>query len=90
MQKKDPKTTALIFQKGKIICLGAHDEETSRRAARLYASDIKSLGYRVVFRNFQIINIVATCEVKFWVKLIRLNVDLANRLSKIHQAQRVC
>ena len=90
MRKKDPKTAALIFQTGKIICLGAHDEESSRRAARLYASNIYSLGYRAVFRNFQIINIVATCDVNFWVKLSQLNADLANRLSKIHQEQRVC
>ena len=90
MRKKNPKTAALIFQTGKIICLGAHDEESSRRAARLYASNIYSLGYRAVFRNFQIINIVATCDVNFWVKLSQLNADLANRLSKIHQEQRVC
>ena len=44
----------------------------------------------VVFKNFKIINIVATCDVKFHVKLSRLNAKLAYELSKINLEQNVC
>jgi transcription initiation factor TFIID TATA-box-binding protein len=33
MRLREPKTTALIFASGKIICLGAKSEESSKIAA---------------------------------------------------------
>ena len=91
MRKKNPKTAALIFQTGKVICLGAQDEETSKKAAKLYARDIRdNLIINVVFKNFKIINIVATCDVKFHVKLSRLNAKLAYELSKKNLEENVC
>ena len=58
MRKKNPKTSALIFRTGKIICTGAQDEETSKKAGKLYARDIKkNLEINVKFKNFKIINI---------------------------------
>jgi transcription initiation factor TFIID TATA-box-binding protein len=91
MRKKNPKTAALIFQTGKVICLGAQDEEASKKAAKLYARDIRdNLVINVVFKNFKIINIVATCDVKFHVKLSRLNAKLAYELSKKNLEENVC
>jgi len=37
MRIKEPKTTALIFSSGKIVCTGARTEEESRQASRIYA-----------------------------------------------------
>jgi transcription initiation factor TFIID TATA-box-binding protein len=37
MRLRDPKTTALVFSSGKMVCTGAKDEEKSRIAARKYA-----------------------------------------------------
>jgi transcription initiation factor TFIID TATA-box-binding protein len=34
MRIRDPKTTALIFASGKMVCTGAKSEEKSRLAAR--------------------------------------------------------
>ena len=34
MRIRDPKTTALIFASGKMVCTGAKSEEDSRMAAR--------------------------------------------------------
>ena len=56
MRLRDPKTTALIFASGKMVCTGAKDEEKSKLAARTYAKIIKKLGYadQVQFKDFKI------------------------------------
>ncbi|CAN6696810.1 unnamed protein product [Malus baccata var. baccata] len=48
MRIREPKTTALIFASGKMVCTGAKSEEQSRLAAR---------------KDFKIQNIVGSCEV---------------------------
>lgn len=69
MRIKEPKTTALIFASGKMVCTGARSEEDSRKAARQYAKIIQKLGYKVVFSEFKIQNIVGSCDVKFQISL---------------------
>ena len=72
MRIKDPKTTALIFSNGKIICLGAKTEEDSKNACRKYAKIIKNLNYPVIFKNFIVQNIVGSCDVHFKIDLRNL------------------
>ena len=69
MRIKEPKTTALIFSSGKIVCTGARTEEESRQASRIYAKVILKLGFRVRFTEFTVQNIVASCDVKFPIRL---------------------
>ena len=69
MRIKEPKTTALIFASGKMVCTGARSEEDSRKAARQYAKIIQKLGFPVKFSEFKIQNIVASCDVKFPIRL---------------------
>lgn len=69
MRIKEPKTTALIFASGKMVCTGARSEEDSRKAARQYAKIIQKLGYEVRFSEFKIQNIVGSCDVKFQISL---------------------
>ena len=69
MRIKEPKTTALIFASGKMVCTGARSEEDSRKAARQYAKIIQKLGYPVKFAEFKIQNIVASCDVRFPIRL---------------------
>ena len=74
MRIKDPKTTALIFASGKMVCTGAKSEEQSRFAARKYARIIMKLGFSSVkFSDFKIQNIVGSCDVHFPIKLEGLN-----------------
>ena len=40
MRIKEPKTTALIFSSGKMVCTGARNEEESKQASRTYAKII--------------------------------------------------
>ena len=69
MRLKEPKTTALVFGSGKMVCTGAKDEEASRTAARKYARIIQKLGFPVQFSSFHIQNIVGSCDVDFPIDL---------------------
>merc|ERR1719350_2419979 len=55
MRIRDPRTTALIFSSGKMVCTGAKSEEDSRLAARKYARIVQ--------------NLVGSCDVKFPIRL---------------------
>ncbi|XP_065067746.1 uncharacterized protein LOC135693247 [Rhopilema esculentum] len=69
MRIREPRTTALIFSSGKMVCTGAKSEEQSRLAARKYARVIQKLGFPAKFVDFKIQNIVGSCDVKFAIRL---------------------
>jgi transcription initiation factor TFIID TATA-box-binding protein len=69
MRIREPKTTALIFSSGKIVCTGAKSEDDSRLAARKYARIIQRLGFPAKFLDFKIQNIVGSCDVQFTIWL---------------------
>lgn len=69
MRIKKPKTSALIFASGKMVCTGAKSEEDSKIAARKFARIIQKLGFPVKFNGFKIQNIVGSCDVGFPVRL---------------------
>lgn len=69
MRIREPKTTALIFASGKMVCTGAKSEELSKLAARKYARIIQKLGFQAKFMDFKIQNIVGSCDVKFPIRL---------------------
>jgi len=70
---REPKTTALVFASGKMVCTGAKSEQDSLLAARKYARMIQKLGFEVIFKDFKIQNIVGSCDVKFPIKLDELH-----------------
>ena len=82
MRIKEPKAAALIFNSGIIIVLGARDKEKSKQAAKIFAKQIKNLGYEIKFSDFKIVNIVATCDLGFPIKLTQLNIKINYMLSK--------
>ncbi|KAG8088349.1 hypothetical protein GUJ93_ZPchr0010g9108 [Zizania palustris] len=69
MRIREPKTTALIFASGKMVCTGAKSEEHSKLASRKYARIIQKLGFPAKFKDFKIQNIVGSCDVKFPIRL---------------------
>ncbi|CAL8998346.1 unnamed protein product [Prunus brigantina] len=69
MRIREPKTTALIFASGKMVCTGAKSEQQSKLAARKYARIIQKLGFPAQFKDFKIQNIVGSCDVKFPIRL---------------------
>ena len=60
MRIREPRTTALIFSSGKMVCTGAKSEEDSRLAARKYARIVQKLGFPTKFKDFKIQNMVTT------------------------------
>ena len=82
MRIKEPKAAALIFNSGIIIVLGAQSKEKSKEAAKIFAKQIKKLGFKVKFCGFKIVNIVATCDLGFPIKLTKLNIKINSNLSK--------
>jgi len=69
MRIREPRTTALIFGSGKMVCTGAKSEEDSRLAARKYARIVQKLGFQAKFKDFKIQNMVGSCDVKFPIRL---------------------
>ena len=66
MRIREPKTTALIFASGKMVCTGAKSEEMSETAAKQYAKQIKKVGNQEVrLTDFTIQNIVGSHDVGF-------------------------
>lgn len=73
MKIRNPKTTALIFSSGKMVCTGAKSEEDSKKAAKKYAKTIKNMGFDVRFIDFKVQNIVASADVGFAIRLESLS-----------------
>ncbi|XP_039248166.2 TATA-box-binding protein-like isoform X1 [Styela clava] len=69
MRIRDPRTTALIFSSGKMVCTGAKSETNSRLAARKYARVVQKLGFPAKFLDFRIQNMVGSVDVKFPIRL---------------------
>ncbi|KAJ1691235.1 hypothetical protein LUZ63_015390 [Rhynchospora breviuscula] len=72
MRIREPKTTALLFATGKMVCTGAKTEDASRLAARKFARIVQKLGFPAQFTDFKIQNIVASCGIKFSLFLDKL------------------
>ena len=74
---KKPKTASLVFSNGKMVVVGADNEDDSKQAAKIYAKNIKSLGYNdIKFKNFKIENVVASCDANFQIQLTKLSLKL--------------
>ncbi|CAH1370616.1 uncharacterized protein [Tenebrio molitor] len=73
MRLREPRTTALIFQTGKIVCTGAKSEQDALLASKKFARIIQKLGFDIKFENFKIQNLVATCDLRFPIKLENLS-----------------
>ena len=70
MRIRDPKTTALIFASGRMVCTGAKSEEMSETACKQYAKAIVKAGIQgVTLSGFTIQNIVGSHDVGFHIKL---------------------
>ena len=59
----DPRTTALCFASGNMVCTGAKNEELARLAARKYVYVLQKAGFDVGFCDFKIQNLVASTDV---------------------------
>lgn len=82
MRIKEPRTTSLIFDNGKIVVLGAKTEEDSFKACKRIRNIIRSLNYPAELTNFKIQNIVGSSDVKFQISLSQLNFNIREHVSE--------
>jgi len=64
-----PRTTALCFASGNMVCTGAKDEANALLAARKYVHAFRKFGFKVRFRGFRVQNLVASTDVGGLLKL---------------------
>jgi transcription initiation factor TFIID TATA-box-binding protein len=72
MRILSPRTTALAFASGNMVCTGAKTENLSRLASRKYVRLLQKHDVPVSFRDFKIQNIVAAANVRRTIKLNEL------------------
>lgn len=65
----NPKTTALTFSSGNMVCTGSKNILQSLWACRKYTRLLQNAGLKVCFQDFSIQNIVASVEVPYALKL---------------------
>lgn len=70
---REPKTTALTFSSGNMVCTGSKDILHSLWACRKYTRLLQKAGIKVCFQNFSIQNIVASVAVPYPLKLAQLS-----------------
>ncbi|KAK3323821.1 TATA-box-binding protein [Cercophora scortea] len=69
MRIRDPRTTALVFARGKIVVTGAKSEALAHLAARKHMRALQKCGFDVRFKDFKVQNYVASCSVNFTIRL---------------------
>ena len=75
MRIREPKTTALMFQSGKVVVTGASSEEASKEASKKFAKILKKLGFKARFIDYRIQNIVGSTGVNFPIQLEKMAAD---------------
>lgn len=73
MRLCDPKTTALAFGSGNMVCTGSKQVDKCLLACRMYVRILQKAGVRVCFHNFKIQNIVASANVGHPLKLYEMS-----------------
>lgn len=75
LRLKYPRTTALVFGSGNIVCTGSKCAESSRYACRQAVNILQRSGIKCGFKNFKIQNIVGSCSLKDPINLLQMQKD---------------
>ncbi|GAB5373147.1 hypothetical protein AAMO2058_001725200 [Amorphochlora amoebiformis] len=71
---RDPKTTALIFQSGKVVLTGNQNPTLAKTAAKKFVRIIRKVGFQEAkFSQFKVQNIQGTAAVPYKVRLESLH-----------------
>ena len=75
MRLRYPRTTALTFSSGNMVCTGSKNIEESLYACRKYVRLLQHYDIRVCMYNFRVQNIVASAALGFPMRLVDLAAD---------------
>lgn len=73
LRLRDPKTTALAFGSGNMVCTGSKNIDECLLACRKYTRILQNAGVKVCFHQFKIQNIVASVAVPYPLMLFELS-----------------
>jgi len=73
MRLKSPKTTALAFGSGNMVCTGSKNIAECLLACRKYTRILQNAGVKVCFHKFKVQDIVASVSVNFPLKLYEMS-----------------
>jgi TATA-box binding protein (TBP) (component of TFIID and TFIIIB) len=72
MKIRNPYCSANIWSSGKVTVTGATSEDDAKRGARRIARCIQRLGFKAKFRNFRVVNCLATCSMPWPIDIEKL------------------
>jgi len=79
MRIKEPKTSALIFGSGKIVCTGARSMNKLRESIKQIVKNIEKIGIKITIQpRVKVQNMVAAGDIGMDLNLNRLAMDLEN------------
>ncbi|MBY8988079.1 MAG: TATA-box-binding protein, partial [Candidatus Lokiarchaeota archaeon] len=83
---KKPKTSILIFSKGKMVCTGAKSENESKKAVRKVVKELKSSGIIIPGKpEIKIVNMVATANLSGRIELEEATYSLGKTMYEPEQ-----
>jgi transcription initiation factor TFIID TATA-box-binding protein len=78
---RQPKTTTLLFNSGKMVCTGAKSVEENKKGARRAARLIQKIykfKKKIIFANYIVQNMVASFKVPFKIDLLAFHQTFPN------------
>ncbi|CAF4476461.1 unnamed protein product [Rotaria socialis] len=73
MKIRNPYCSANVWSSGKVTVTGTTSEDDAERAARRIARCLQRLGYKTKFRNYRVVNCLATCSMPWPIDIVKLS-----------------
>ncbi|CAF0976026.1 unnamed protein product [Adineta ricciae] len=73
MKIRKPYCSANVWSSGKVTVTGTTSEDDAQRAARRVARCLQRLGFKTKFRNYRIVNCLATCSMPWQIDIVKLS-----------------
>ncbi|CAF3781369.1 unnamed protein product [Adineta steineri] len=73
MKMRNPYCSANLWSSGKVTVTGTTSEDDAQRAARRVARCLQRLGFNTKFRNYRIVNCLATCSMPWTIDIVKLS-----------------
>ncbi|CAF1484977.1 unnamed protein product [Adineta steineri] len=73
MKMRNPYCSANLWSSGKVTVTGTTSEDDAQHAARRVARCLQRLGFNTKFRNYRIVNCLATCSMPWTIDIVKLS-----------------